>query len=135
MRSRRYSALVAIFFVFKVFAQDEMGVEIEALKKTQDLLKDSQTRGAAINGSNAVTADKAAKNLGDKSGQTDNIYSLSNDVFESMLKETNGDTDKVQKLLQEGMRNPADFASKMTPEQQKKLKDISEKIEGPKSLP
>jgi uncharacterized membrane-anchored protein len=112
-----------------------MGVEIEALKKTQDLLKDSQTRGAAINGSNAVTADKAAKNLGDKSGQTDNIYSLSNDVFESMLKETNGDTDKVQKLLQEGMRNPADFASKMTPEQQKKLKDISEKIEGPKSLP
>jgi hypothetical protein len=118
--------------IFFAYANDEkeLDAQIDALKQTQNLLKDSKARGDALVTPEARATDKAVQNLGNKSGQTDSIYSLSGEVFEKLLKENNGDTEKVQKLLQEGMRNPAQFAEKFSPEQKAKLKQISDSVEG-----
>lgn len=105
----------------------------EALKNTQDMLRDAKARDAAIQqtGERARQVDQGVRNLAGSQQNADDIYGLAADVFANITKEAGGDPEKMQKLLNEAQKNPAAFAEKWTPEQKQKLGEIGTKIPTP----
>ncbi len=100
----------------------------EALRLTQDMLKDSSQRQNQINKSQAgKAADQKVKDVAGSSENEQAIYELAADVFGSMSKETGGDPEKMQQLLNEGLKDPESFAKRFSPGQLQRLHEIAEK--------
>lgn len=113
-------------FVFQVGADDLSPVDQEALEDTKALLNDPK-RLEEVKSKNdkANSVDKNIDALGFSAQEKKEIYGLSSEIFEQLVKETNGDPEKMKKLLSEAMKDPAGFAKKWSPEQKAKLKAIS----------
>lgn len=105
----------------------------KALRETQELMTNPEQRQAAIEKSpSGKAADQRVKNLlgGDK-GMTDEVYALAAEVFGQVVKDANGDPQKMEAMMTEFQRDPASFAKSWTPEQQAKLKALANKIGRP----
>lgn len=59
---------------------------------------------------------------------TEDIYSLTADILGNAAKDGNGDPEAMLKLLEQAQKDPEAFVNKLPPEQQKKLKDISDQM-------
>jgi hypothetical protein len=106
----------------------------DALKQTQDLLKDQKQREqAAKDNSEAQKALDRAKELGGTQENTDQIFSISSDIMESIVSETEGDPEKMQLLLLEAQKNPEKFYNNLSAEQKARIRSVSGKIEKNKS--
>ena len=105
----------------------------EALEKTKQLLTNPEQRNQAIKGdANAQKADAYTKSVGGK--HSDEIYSLASKVFEKLVKKYNGDTAKIQQVLDQAAKNPASFAeSEFTAEERRALSELAAKL--PQSAP
>ena len=103
--------------------------------KTQELLRNKAARDKANKTINAKAAQKADQFAGQTVGNNpeakEQMYGLAADVFEILVKDANGDPEKMQEMLTQYLLNPAAFAAKLTPEQQAKLRNISGSV--PKS--
>jgi Spy/CpxP family protein refolding chaperone len=94
----------------------------EYAKTNPDAAK-SMNQVSTLTGGNA--ADSAA------------VYKLASDIFASMTKETGGDAGGMEKILADAMKNPQDFAAKLTPEQRQELQRLTKSIESraPSTVP
>jgi hypothetical protein len=108
----------------------------KALQETQDFMKNKSEREAFVNKDGAAKkADDFLKTLvGGDSQLTEETYALAAEVFEMLVRESQGDGKKMQEALERFARDPASFAGKWSPEQQAKLKALAKKIK-PASTP
>ncbi len=108
----------------------------EAMAKTQELLTNSKLRGDAIKGNpKAIQIDENLTKIGASPATKEGVYSLSAQVFERLVAEANGDPEKLQKMMDDAMKNPAAFAQKLSPGEQQKLRSLAGEIETGKARP
>jgi hypothetical protein len=104
----------------------------DALKQTQDLLRNASARQQAIKGNpTAEQADARVRNLAGP--ETQAIYDLSADVMGKIVNDASGDPAKMQELLNKAMENPSAFAAQLPEAQKEKLRSIASKIESKQS--
>ncbi len=129
--------LVVAVFLISNQSQAWDQYDEEALQKTIQLLKNKTERENSIKGDEeAGKADAYTKNLfGGDSKSTNAVYELAADVFADLAKQADGDADKMKALIEQFQRDPAAFADKWSPEQKKRLKEISTKVKVPASNP
>lgn len=102
----------------------------KAIQMTQEMLKDPAERKKAIGTSpQGHAADQKVHELAGSKENEQAIYDLAASVFGTMMEQTDGDEEKMQKLLEEGMKNPEAFAKKWSPEELQKLHDLGKKIQ------
>ncbi|MBI2607108.1 MAG: hypothetical protein HYW49_13620 [Deltaproteobacteria bacterium] len=113
-------------------AQQERGLDPasqEALLKTQQLMRDAKLRQSAVGSDpKAKDMDSKVRDFAGSDENTQEIYSLGADVMENLVKESGGDPEKMQKLLDEAKKNPSAFAARFSPAQKAKLNAVAEKI-------
>lgn len=122
----------AFFFLSSAMAQQQKWDQHseQALKETQDLLKNQEQRDKAVQSDpNAKATHSEVEKLSGSSQNTNAIYGLSAEIFESIARQSNGDPQVMQKLLQEAARNPEAFANSLTPAQREKLRGVAAGIE------
>lgn len=102
----------------------------QALFQTQELLKSKDQRDAYYKEHpEAAKSDQQVQNLTkDKSTQSQ-IYNLSADIFGSQVKESDGNVQKQNEILNQAMRDPAAFYKNLSPEQKNQIKQIADDIE------
>ncbi|MCB9025824.1 MAG: hypothetical protein H6625_05875 [Bdellovibrionaceae bacterium] len=107
----------------------------QALKQTQDLLRNKQQRGTYIkNNKGAKNADDNVKSLtGGNEANIKETYDIAADVFRLVAeksKKPNGemDVEKMNALMKEYQTNPEAFYRQMTPEQRKRIQELGKKI-------
>ena len=101
-----------------------------ALTETQTLLKDQKKLEAeGLTTPEAKKAHQQAKDLMGNAANTEALYSLTSDIMGSLVKEAGNDPAKLQELLAKAMKDPNAFASKLTPDQLARLKELSKKVE------
>jgi hypothetical protein len=103
----------------------------DALKKTQDMLKDKDARDAAIKKDpKAKDADAKAGALAGSEENKDEMYNLAAELMEKIATESNGDPEKMQKLMQEAQANPEAFFKKyFSADQKKRVHNLANKID------
>jgi hypothetical protein len=102
----------------------------KAQQQTQDLLKNRDEREKTSKSDpKAQKAIQDVKNLtgGDQKSE-DDIYSLAADLMPVLVEKSNGDPNKMMKILEDAQKDPEAFAKSWTPEQRRKLQQISEKL-------
>jgi len=111
-----------------VFADEKPNPAVveEALRKTQELLRDPSAREKiGKQTSEGREAMNQAESLGGSTENTEEIYDLAADIFADLVHQTNGDPDKIKELLKKAQKNPEDFAKHFSDSQKAKLKEIS----------
>ncbi|MCH2534949.1 MAG: hypothetical protein MK008_10950 [Bdellovibrionales bacterium] len=104
----------------------------KALEKTKTLLQNQEARQkAAQQTPEAQKAYNKAKSLMGSQQGTDALFGLSSEVFEHIVKSTNGDSKKMNELLQKAATDPEAFANSLPPHLKQKIKAVSKKV--PKS--
>src|SRR5579863_3506655 len=87
-----------------------------ALSRTQQLLQDPDALRQFIAAHPAArSADRGVRELSSSDATTADIYSLASEVLESMVKDANGDSAKLKKLISDAQANPEAFAETWTP--------------------
>ncbi len=105
----------------------------QALKQTQDLLSNPNERGRAIEqDQSAKDVDAKVGALAGSTANKEEIYGLAGQMMERITKETNGDPEKMKKLLLEAQTNPEAFYNKMNPSQKTQISNLADKINSQK---
>ena len=103
----------------------------DALEQTQQLLIDPANRDEVIRGNaDAKNTDKALNDLVGNRVEQQRVYELAADILGSIVTKSEGDPQKMDKLLEDAKKNPEAFANTFTPEQKKTLSDIAAKTPG-----
>ncbi len=121
---------VSIFYVSLSFADNLNSVDQEALDKTIKLLNSESDRGKVINEHpDAQKADDMVEQLVKQGAMSDDIYALSANIFKDLVREAQGDSAVLQKLLMEAQKNPESLYRKLSTHNKNQLKEITESIE------
>jgi hypothetical protein len=102
---------------------------IEALQKTQALLKDPEARKKAAQAN--PQAAQAVQQLEALAGSKQNeqmMYELASDLFGDLTKEAKGDPNKMMELLQKAQKDPESYGKKLTPQQREQIRMLSGQI-------
>lgn len=75
----------------------------------------------------AAESDKILKEVGGEFSEE--IYQLAGKVLETIAVQAQGDPQKMEEILQRAKKDPAGFAKTFTPEEQKMLKGLGQKVE------
>ena len=111
------------------FAYAEGPTSDDPLAQTQALLKDQNQRQKVIQGdAKAKQADDNVKNLGLSSASQEELYGLSGDILETMVQNTGGDPEKLNAKVEQYMRDPSSLKKDLSPEQAKKIHELSEEL-------
>lgn len=117
-------------------AKDLTAEQENALKGAIEELTNPTKRAENLkNDPKAAESDKILKEVGGEFSEE--IYQLAGKVMETIAAQAQGDPKKMQEILDRAKKDPAGFAKTFTPEEQKLLKDIGQKVEKSKkkSLP
>jgi hypothetical protein len=129
-------ALCSAFFLCTVFisaaAIGEMDpASQEALVKTQQVLTNPEDRQNAFQGNESmqgVDRDVSALSGNDKNKNA--IYDVASKIFADIANQANGDSIKMQELIEAAQKNPEAFLNNTVSEQNKAMiRQISEDIE------
>lgn len=140
LRVRAKHFLICILFLIPLsipwqsFAQELSQASLEALEKTQALLRDPAQRSEAM--ARSADAQRNHAELQKMTGSQDNTnatYDLSADIFGDMTRKTNGDPAQMKRLLEEAQRDPEKFLNSLTPEQRARIQSLATKIETEKA--
>lgn len=103
----------------------------QALKKTQQLLLDQQSRQAAIHeNSQTQAADQQVQKItGGNAALNDSMYGLSADVVEDLAQMSGGDPVKMQEILAQAQANPQAFKAKLSAKNQRSFEALAQSIE------
>lgn len=109
-------------------------INAEALRKTQDLLRNQAERQKAIaNDPKAQSVDSNAKAL--LGANTEKAYELSAQLMERIVAETGGDPQKMQKLILDLQSNPQSLEKYLSPAQRDLIRQMASDVEKSKGLP
>lgn len=98
----------------------------EALAKTLQLLTSPKAREANFRANpNQKEADDRVTALAGSEQNKQEIYELSAEIFDDMIKEAKGDATKVMEILEKARKNPEEFARKLKEKQQTRLRKIA----------
>ena len=125
----RYLLPILILIQIPAYAKLD-GPQTEALQQTKHLLKNPSARQkAADRDPKAKDADNKVSALAGSTENKEEIYDLASQLMEKIVKETNGDPEKMQKLMLEAQSNPEAFYKKyFNKDQQAKVRGIATKI-------
>jgi hypothetical protein len=120
-------------------AQTDQAIE-NALKDTQDLLKDNSKRQELFKkDSNAKAADDQVQNVtGGDSAQSQEIYNISSDAFSAVMQSAGNDPNKVMEMLNKAKGDPKAFYDSLPAEIRNKIRGVAsdiEKKQAPKNNP
>src|SRR5688500_13050200 len=104
---------------------------MDAIAKTQELLRDPKARKEAATTKEAKSADDLLESIAGNPENAQLIYELAAEVFGDLAKDAQSDPDKMAAILEEAKRDPAAFAAKLSPERRAKIKALSKKIPDP----
>lgn len=118
-------------------AQDLSSQDKEALQQTQEFLKNSKERSQYVNqNKDAKKADDMVTQLfGGDAAASEEVYALAAEVMANVVKDANGDVDKMQAAMKKFATDPSSFAASWTPEQKAKLSKLAEKVKRPDLKP
>lgn len=127
MRKISLLSLAALLLAPAAFAADLDAASSSALQQTTSMMADSALREEAIKGDEEAM--KAAANVkklagGDKQKEEE-MYRIANEMFAKIVKEENGDLDKVQARLDAYMKNPDSLGAGMTEAQKSAVRQLS----------
>jgi len=101
--------------------------QAQALKQTQELLKNQQQREKAVKENQPATqADDFAKKIG--GANTQEVYNIAAEVLEVIAKRNNGDPQKMQLEMQKFEKDPEGFANSLPAEQRARIKALADKL-------
>lgn len=127
------------FISMTVWAQGsdkpDASVVQEAVQDTKSLLRDRGRRDQTLTGEAAKKVDKGLDDLTGSRNTSDEVYGLTADLLEPLMKKAGDDPDKLQKMVDEAQKNPEAFAETFTPEQREKLRAIAGEISKNKGTP
>jgi hypothetical protein len=98
----------------------------EALRQTQSLLKDpDQLKALSAQDPKAAATMNQVRALAGSDANAQKIYELAAEVFGGLTQEAQGSPEAMRKKLDQASRDPAAFGATFTPEQLRKLQEIS----------
>jgi hypothetical protein len=122
---------LASLLVLPSFALGFEEADEEALAEVQALLKNPQTEQLPVVGNEQQKA--ALQKLNELSkespGVTKEINQLSSSVFTDMVKKHGGGEEAIHKALMEAQQDPKKFFQSMSPEQQRKIRELASEID------
>lgn len=133
--------LIAFTLIFIAAEQGWAGNSLEntsqdALLKTLETLTQPQLRNQAIQQNpNAQLIDQQVKTLAGSEANTQQVYELAAEIFQTLTENAGGDPHKILTTLENAKNNPKLLFDLLTPAQKAKLKNISQKIEPTKKEP
>lgn len=133
MKTLRHFLISSLFFTVPAWATDSMdSASVDALLNTlQTLTIPAQREKAVQENSNAQLADKQVKALAGSEANTQQVYELAAEIFQTLVEKNKGDPLAALKQLQNAKDDPKSFMESLTPAQKAKLKAISQKIQPP----
>lgn len=113
------------------WAGDELDEMTESsIGKTINLMTDPTARKAALaKDPKGQAADTQAREIAGSEANTDEMYRLASDIFNTIARESGGDPQKMSQLMQAAAANPEAFAAGLNPAQQAKLKALANQVE------
>src|SRR5947208_23936 len=101
----------------------------EALVATLRMLRDPALRAPAVAGnSKAEAIDAEVQSITGSPELAQEFYDLAARIFEELMKSSDGDTNKMREALESGAKDPAAFASLLSPATLDRLRALAVKI-------
>ena len=135
MRNYILFGLLILVFGSKSLALDEESVNLEALTKTQNLLKDAEQRNGVVKESDgAKKADDVVGtvSMGDADAKN-SIYGIAADVMPWLVSQTNGDPVKMFELLEKAKNDPKAFLSSLPEAERRKIRNLGNYLDSKRS--
>lgn len=127
-------SLIALFLLLFPISASAEGLEpaaIEALMETQKVLTDPVKRADALQADpKAQQANRAAEALAGSPENTQRMYELAADLMATLVKQTNGDTDTMEKMMERAKSHPEEFANTFSESQRAQLREIANHTPG-----
>jgi anion-transporting ArsA/GET3 family ATPase len=122
--------LIAGLFLLPAFALAFEEADDKALAEVQALLQNPEVlKGPAGNQKEkAALAEIEKLTKGDPKAQQE-INQLSSDIFTKMVQTNGAGEGDIMKALLEAQQNPGKFMQSLSPEQQKKIRDLASEID------
>ncbi len=135
----KFSLTLLVALVGWTARADLSSSDQEALRKTQELLRNQQQREKYMKESPDARANhqQLEKLTGNKQ-TTDSVYGLSAEIFAEIAKDTNGDPVLMQQKLMEAQKNPEAFLKSLPAQHRKAIEEIAGRINsnrGPSGKP
>lgn len=128
----KYLLLVGMF-IFSIEGRSEDESTTLATQQTQDLLKNSKARHAAIKENDAAIKNDAyirSKLTSEK--DINEAYGVAAELLPWIVEQSGGDPEKMQAMLVDAQKNPEAFYNRMPAAQRAKIKQLSKAIPEPK---
>ncbi len=106
-----------------VLADDETRKAVEQVQ--QQMQSPSFHQNAAKESKEAAAVEQHVKSVAGSAANEQEMYNLAAQVLGNMKDKS---PEEMQKIIEQAQKNPEAFLNSWTPEQQKKLKEISERI-------
>jgi hypothetical protein len=107
--------------------------ESDPVEEVQKLLTNPSLRSKELKSNEGgAKMDQSVRELGGSEENVEEIYAITADITATLVKEVDGDPAKLQIIVQEAMKNPEAFKSKLTPSQIQRIKAVSAKIDADK---
>jgi hypothetical protein len=102
----------------------------DALAKTQQMLQDPEMRNKVVGDSaSAQTVDSQVKSLAGNPQATDEIYKISGQVLEDLVKETGGDPVKMMQIMNQAQSDPKGFLSHISQQNKDAIHSVATQID------
>ena len=125
----RLLVLPLLLAVLPASAQKDPALE-QGKAETQQLLRDpKRVEKEGLLTPEAKAAHEQAKSLAGSDENFQEMYSVAAEVFGTLCDQTNCDAQKMSEILSDLSKNPRSFKSKVTPEQWRRIEELSKKIE------
>ena len=114
-----------VFSLMPVWAEQNSSSQ-EALRKTQDVIRNPQKRNAVIqDDQKAMKAEEIVRQV--MGENTDEIHHLSAEILEVIYKQADGDELKMQEIVNQASRNPAAFLQSLPEDYKNKVHSLADK--------
>ncbi|WP_413574769.1 hypothetical protein ACLVWU_11115 [Bdellovibrio sp. HCB290] len=118
--------VIASLFCSAYAFADDSDDTMAAIEKTQQDLKNAQTRQGMINGSKEATeVSKQIKSMTGNSANEQELYNLASDVLGNMKGLS---SEQLAQVIQQAQKDPEGFLKTWSPEQRKKLENLAERM-------
>lgn len=102
----------------------------EALSQTKALLNDTAFQNGYMADPKAQEAHQKVKEItGGNQRQTQEMYSISAESFDAVVRQANGDPAKIQEILGKAQADPKGFLQSLPPEQRERIRALASEIE------
>lgn len=122
--------LLPLFVFLNVLPALAQDPDVDALVKTQNVLRNAAERQKALGTDAARAADRNADitALGN-SANKEEIYSIAADLMPWLLEQSQGDPAKMSQLMQQFQQNPRAFFDRVPASQRARISALADRLE------